>query len=95
VHGDLLVPLDAETSNGVPGLRLDGLLVGEILEHLGSLGQLITGLTSAQVKNELLNSDFSHFIVELRLLLIEIHVFFFLSKLNLLIINTENTLLKQ
>jgi hypothetical protein len=70
VHGDLLVPLDAEASNGVLSLRLDGLLVGEILEHLGGLGQLIAGLTSAQVKNELLNMDISHFIVELRLLLL-------------------------
>merc|ERR1719263_1383139 len=34
VHSDLLVSLDRESSNGVSGLGLNGLLAGKILEHL-------------------------------------------------------------
>lgn len=41
VHGNLFVPLDAKSPDGVLGFRLDGLLIGEILEHLGGLGEFI------------------------------------------------------
>jgi hypothetical protein len=70
VDGDLLVSLDAESSDSVAGAGLDGLLVGEILEHLSGLGELIARLTSAEVKHKLLNLDFSHLVVELLLLLL-------------------------
>ena len=42
VNGNLFVSLDAERSDSVAGAGLDGLLVGEILEHLGGLSKLIT-----------------------------------------------------
>ena len=42
VHCNLFVSLDGERPNGVAGLGLDGLLVGEILENLSRLGELIT-----------------------------------------------------
>ena len=70
MNGDLLVSLYAESSDCVAGAGLDGLLVGEILEHLGGLGQLIAGLTSAKVEDELLNSDFPHLVCELLFLLL-------------------------
>lgn len=75
VHGDLLVSLDAESSDGVAGAGLDGLLVGEILEDLGGLGQLIAGLTSAEIEHKLLNSDLSHLVIELLLLLLYQHIY--------------------
>lgn len=75
VHGNFLVSLDGESSDSIAGAGLDGLLVGEILEHLSGLGQLIARLTSAEVENELLNADFSHLVVELGLLLL-LHIFF-------------------
>ena len=65
VTGNLLVPLDAEGSDGVLGLRLDGLLAGEILKHLSSLGEFIARLTSAQVQDELINNDSSHLVIGL------------------------------
>jgi len=70
VDGDLLVSLYGESSDSVAGTGLDGLLVGEILEYLGGLGQLIARLTSAQVEDELFNLDLSHFVVELDLRLL-------------------------
>jgi len=77
VDGDLLVSLYGESSDSVAGTGLDGLLVGEILEYLGGLGQLIARLTSAQVEDELFNLDLSHFVVELDLrLLLWFHIFF-------------------
>jgi len=75
VDGDLLVSLYGESSDSVAGTGLDGLLVGEILEYLGGLGQLIARLTSAQVEDELFNLDLSHFVVELDLrLLLWFHI---------------------
>ena len=70
MHCNLLIPLDAEASKSVSGLGLDGGLVSEILEHLCCLSELITRLTSAQIKNEFLHTDLSHFIVELVFLLL-------------------------
>ena len=75
VHRDLLISLDTEGSDSVASLGLDGGLVTEILKHLGGLGELITGLTSTQVKNELLNLDLSHLVVELFLSLLFCHFF--------------------
>lgn len=90
-HGDvdcnLFVPLDGERAHGVAGLGLDGLLVGEVLEHLGRLGELIARLTSAEVEDELLDADFPHLVVELFLLLLNLLHIFFLNLLNLIIIN--------
>ena len=81
VDGDLLVSLYGESSDSVAGTGLDGLLVGEILEYLGGLGQLIARLTSAQVEDELFNLDLSHVVVELDLLLLLWFHIFFLSLL--------------
>ena len=85
VTGNLLVPLDAEGSDGVLGLRLDGLLAGEILKHLSSLGEFIARLTSAQVQDQFVDLDVSHLVVLLGGVLLLIHIFF-LNQLNLLII---------
>lgn len=92
MHGNLLVPLDAEGSDSVLGLRFDGSLLSEIFKHLGSLGELIAGLTSAEIEDELLNVDVPHLVVVLFLLLLLVHIFF-LSQLNLLIINRSRCLL--
>ena len=69
-HSDFLISLDTEASDGVLGLGLDGLLISEILEHLGGLGEPITALTDAAVDDELLNLDLSHLVLELFLLLL-------------------------
>jgi hypothetical protein len=87
VDGNLFVTLDRERADSVSGLGLDGLLVGEVLEYLGGLGELITRLTSAEIENELLNTDFSHLVVELFLLLLLLLHIFFLSLLYLIMIN--------
>ena len=89
VHCNLFVSLDGEGPDGVAGLGLDGLLVGEILEHLGRLGKLVAGLACAEIENELFDLDFSHLVVELFLLLLWLLHIFFLSSLNLLIIINE------
>ena len=49
VDGDLLVPSDAERSDGVSGLGRDGGLTGELLEHLGGSGQPVSGFTNGDV----------------------------------------------
>jgi len=93
LHSNLFVPLDGESSDGVLGHRLDGLLVSQILEHLGSLGEFIAGLTSAKVQNELFDPNASHLVVSLLGVLLLIHIFF-LNQLNLLIIKAVRPLLK-
>merc|ERR1711937_619105 len=75
VHCNLLVSFNRESSNGVLGLRLDWLLKGQILEHLGSLGELISTLTSTEIENQLLNLNLSHLVVVLFLLLLTFHIF--------------------
>ena len=90
MNGDLFVSLDAESSDSVSGAGLDGLLVGEILEHLSGLCQLISRFTSAEIEYKLLNLDFSHLVFELLLLLLSLHIFF-LSLLNLIIISNTPT----
>jgi hypothetical protein len=92
-HSNLFVSLDGESSDGVLGHRLDGLLVSQILEHLGCLGEFIAGLTSAKVQNELFDPDASHLVVSLLGVLLLIHIFF-LNQLNLLIIKAVRPLLK-
>ena len=80
MHSNLLVSLNGERSDSVSSLGLDGLLLGQILENLGGLGKLITGLTSTQIQNELLDLDLTHAVVSLALLLLTYHIF---SKCNL------------
>ena len=65
VDGDLLVAADAEGADGEAGLRLDGLLAGELLEHAGRLGELVAGLADADVHAELLDRDLAHRVVSL------------------------------
>lgn len=69
-HCNLFVPLDAEASDRVARFALDGPLVGEVLEHLGGLGQLVSGLSCAEVENKFFDENISHFVVELFLLLL-------------------------
>jgi hypothetical protein len=88
VNGDVFVSLNTEGTDGVLGLGVDGLLVGEILEHLCGLGELITRLTCAQVQDELVNLDGSHLVILLLWVLLQIHIFF-LNQLNLLIIKAS------
>ena len=76
MDGNLLVSLYGKSSDSVARAGLDGFLVGEILEHLGGLGQLIARFTSAQVKNELLDLDLSHLVVELLGVFLDLHIFF-------------------
>ncbi len=88
VDSNLFVPLDAEGTDGVLGLGLDGLLVGEIFEHLGGLGEFIARLTRAKVQNELVDLDLSHLVILLLGVLLQVHIFF-LNQLNLLIIKAQ------
>ena len=70
MHCNLLISLDREASDRVFGLRFDWLLVGEILEHLSSFGELITALTGTEVENKFLDLNLSHLVVVLFLLLL-------------------------
>ena len=85
MHRDLLVPLDAEASDRVPGLRLNWLLLSQISQHLGCLGESITTLTDTAVENQLLNLDFPHLVLELFLLLLTFHIFYNLKLLIIMI----------
>lgn len=60
VDGDLLVTADAEGTEGVAGLGVDGLLAGELLEHTGGAGETIAGLADAAVQDELVDLDLLH-----------------------------------
>ena len=80
VDSNVFIPLDAEGPDGVLGLGLDGLLVGEILNDLGGLGELIAGLTSAQMKDEFVNVDGPHLVVLLLGVFLQIHVSFLFLK---------------
>jgi len=64
---NLFESLDTEGSDGESGLREDGLLLGQIFQDLGSLGELITGFTDGDVQDELVNTDFSHGVIGLGL----------------------------
>ena len=86
MDSNFFVPLDAKRPDRVLGLGLDGLLVGQILEHLGGLGEFIARLTSAKVQDELVDLDLPHLVVLLLRVLLQVHIFF-LNQLNLLIIN--------
>lgn len=82
---NFFVSLDAESTDGVLGLGLDGLLIGEIFKHLRGLGEFIARLTSAKLQDQLVDLDVSHLVVLLGGVLLLIHIFF-LNQLNLLII---------
>ena len=60
VARDLLVTADAEGTEGVAGLGVDGLLAGELLEHTGGAGETIAGLTDAAVQDHLVDLDLLH-----------------------------------
>jgi hypothetical protein len=60
VDGDLLVPPDAEGSDGVAGLAVDGRLTAQLLEHLGGTRQSVTRLADGDVEDELLNAKLPH-----------------------------------
>lgn len=65
----LFVSLDTERSDGVSGLGFNWLLISEIFEHLSGLGESISTLSDTAVQDELFNSDVSHLVFELFLLL--------------------------
>merc|ERR1711879_291157 len=60
VNGDLLVTLDREGTDGEAGLRLDGGLTAELLEHLGGTGKTISALTHANVEDQLVDLQLAH-----------------------------------
>ena len=85
MHCNFFVSFDAERTDRVLGLGLDGLLIRQIFKHLSSLGEFIARLTSAQVQDQFVDLDVSHLVVLLGGVLLLIHIFF-LNQLNLLII---------
>jgi hypothetical protein len=60
VDGDLLVPPDAEGSDGVAGLAVDGRLTAQLLEHLCGTGQSVTRLADRDVEDKLLDAKLPH-----------------------------------
>lgn len=70
VDGNFFVPLDAKASDGVARLGLNGLLVGQVLQHFGGLGKLIARLSSTKVENKFFDEDLSHLVVVLFFLLL-------------------------
>ena len=60
VDGNLFVPSDAEGSDGVAGLGVDGGLTAELLEHLGRTRQSVTRLADGDVEDELLDAKLPH-----------------------------------
>lgn len=73
VDGDLFVPPDTESSDGVAGLGVDGRLTAQLLEHLGGTSKSVTRLAHGDVEDELLDAELPHgvggFGVGLRMLL--------------------------
>mgnify|MGYP003385457674 CR=1 len=67
IHGDLLVSSDTEGTHSVSGLAVDGLLISELLQHLGGTGQSITSLTNATVDDQLVNLQLTHGVLSLLL----------------------------
>jgi hypothetical protein len=51
---------------------VDGLLTGELIQHLTSASKSVTRLTNANVDDELLNAKLAHGVVSLLLLLIRL-----------------------
>jgi hypothetical protein len=72
---NLLVSLDGETSNGISGFAFDWGLSSQIIEYLGSFGELISRLTGTEIENQFLDLDLTHLVVELFLLLLSFHIF--------------------
>jgi hypothetical protein len=60
MDGDLFVTTDTEGSEGITGLRVDGLLSSKLLEHTGGAGQSISGFADAAVENQLVDLNFLH-----------------------------------
>lgn len=60
VDGNLLVPPDTESTDGVAGLGVDGSLTGQLLEHLRGTGQAITRLADGDVEDQLLDAELPH-----------------------------------
>ena len=60
VDGDLFVPSDTESTDGVAGLGVDGSLTGQLLEHLGGTSETITRLADGDVEDELLDAELPH-----------------------------------
>jgi len=60
VDGDLLVTTDTEGTDGVAGLGVDGGLTGQLLQNLGGTGESVSGLSNANVENELLEAQLAH-----------------------------------
>lgn len=54
---NLLITADTELADGEPGLGEDGLLAGELLQHLGGTREPVAGLTDRAVDNEFVNKD--------------------------------------
>ena len=79
MHCNFFVSLDAEGTDRVLGLGLDGLLVGQIFEDLSGLGEFIARLTGTKVQDELVNLDLSHFVVLFGRVLLLVHIFFLSS----------------
>jgi hypothetical protein len=60
VDSNLLVPPDAKGADSVAGLRVDGRLTAQLLEHLGGTGETITRLADRDVEDELLDAELPH-----------------------------------
>merc|ERR1712113_90549 len=57
VDGNLFVPSDTESTDGVAGLGVDGSLTGQLLKHLGGTSETITRLADGDVEDELLDAE--------------------------------------
>ena len=66
--GNLFESSDTEGSDGESSLGKDWLLANEIFKDFGGLGELITGFSDRDVEDELVDLDFSHWVVGLALL---------------------------
>ena len=56
----LLVPPDAEGTDSVAGLGVDGSLTAQLLEHLRGTSETITRLADRDVEDELLDAELPH-----------------------------------
>lgn len=65
MDGNLFVTTNAKGSHGVSGLRVDGRLTGQLLEHLRGTSQSVTRFTHANVQAEFANSHLSHGVLSL------------------------------
>lgn len=63
VDGNLFVSSDTEGSNGVSSLGVDWSLTRQLFQDLGSSGQSVTRFTDRDVKDQLLDLQFTHSIL--------------------------------